>query len=67
MINDTTSLKIILSIALTFAAPLPTWAATTLSGRVLEKGSKKPIAGAVLFLMPLKTRTEADAKGNYSF
>jgi len=45
----------------------PAFAAETLQGQVLERGTKKPLANLGVFLLPLKLRVETDAQGAFRF
>ncbi|HEV8319965.1 MAG TPA: TonB-dependent receptor [Myxococcota bacterium] len=49
------------------SALVPPAAAVTLAGRVLEKGGREPLAGAIVALPDLALETETDVSGRFAF
>lgn len=58
--------KLAATLAAIAAMPLTAWAAP-LSGRVLERGTRTPLADTSVFVLPHKLKAVTDAKGHFRF
>jgi len=43
------------------------WAQSLVSGRLVEKGTRKPLAGVNIYILPQKWKVETDSEGNFQF
>jgi hypothetical protein len=46
---------------------LTAFAGTRLEGRIIEKGTRRPLAGVSVFLLPLKLKSVSDESGGFAF